>query len=204
VTIYQLELPFNTRYAASLRDGSLGNPLATWDEKRDWHAYAIDQLAAAGYERSSAYTMVRAGRDVKFVYRNSVWHGCDLIGAGVASFGHMNGVHLQNVDGWDEYVGRLRDGQSVIARAYVTSERERLTRELLLQLKLGEVSSEPFRRKFGVDVLEVFAPALAGLAARGMLTVDDGTVRLTREGLVRVDSLLPALYDEKFRGARYT
>ena len=204
VTIYQLELPFNTRYAASLRDGSLGNPLATWDEKREWHAYAIDALAAAGYERSSAYTMVRAGRDVKFVYRNSVWHGCDLIGAGVASFGHINGVHLQNVDSWDEYVGRLREGGSVIARAYATSERERLTRELLLQLKLGEVSGEPFRDKFGVDVLEVFAPALARLAARGMLTVDDDTVRLTRDGLMRVDSLLPELYEEKFRGARYT
>jgi oxygen-independent coproporphyrinogen-3 oxidase len=204
VTIYQLELPYNTRYAASLRDGALGQPIATWDEKREWHTYAIETLAAAGYERSSAYTMVRAGRDVKFVYRNSVWHGCDLIGAGVASFGHMSGVHLQNVDSWDEYVGRLREGQSVIARAYATSERERLTRELLLQLKLGEVESEPFRRKFGVDVTEAFAPALGRLAGRGMLTVDDGTVRLTREGLVRVDSLLPELYDEKFRGARYT
>ena len=204
VTIYQLELPFNTRYAASLRDGSLPVPIATWDEKREWHAYAIEQLEAAGYERSSAYTMVRAGRDIKFVYRNSVWNGCDLLGAGVASFGHVNGVHLQNVDSWDEYVGRLREGSSVIARAYATTERERLTRELLLQLKLGEVESEPFRRKFGVDILEAFAPALSRLAARGMLTVEDGAVRITREGLVRVDSLLPELYDEKFRGARYT
>ncbi len=163
VTIYQLELPYNTRYAASVRDGSLPVQLATWDEKREWHAYAIETLAAAGYERSSAYTMVRAGRDVKFVYRNSVWHGCDLIGAGVASFGHMSGVHLQNVDSWDEYVGRLREGQSVIARAYATSERERLTRELLLQLKLGEISAEPFRRKFGVDVIDAFAPAWSRL-----------------------------------------
>jgi oxygen-independent coproporphyrinogen-3 oxidase len=204
VTIYQLELPFNTRYAASLRDGALPRPLATWDEKRAWHAYAIEQLAAAGYERSSAYTMVRAGRDIKFVYRDSVWHGCDLLGTGVASFGHVNGVHMQNVDGWDEYIGRLAEGRSVLARAYATSERERLTRELLLQLKLGEVGSEPFRRKFGVDVLETFAPAFARLAGRGMLTVEDGAVRLTREGLVRVDSLLPELYDERFRGARYT
>ena len=141
---------------------------------------------------------------MKFVYRNSVWHGCDLIGAGVASFGHMNGVHLQNVDSWGEYVGRLREGRPVIARAYGTSERERLTRELLLQLKLGEIRSASFREKFGVDVLDVFAPAFARLAARGMLTVEDGAVRLTRDGLLRVDSLLPELYEEKFRGARYT
>jgi oxygen-independent coproporphyrinogen-3 oxidase len=204
VTIYQLELPFNSRYAASLRDGTLERPIATWNEKREWHSYAIDELAAAGYERSSAYTMVKSGRGVKFVYRNSVWNGCDLLGTGVASFGHVSGVHLQNVDGWGEYVGRLREGRSVIARAYATNERERLTRELLLQLKLGEVASEPFRRKFGVDVLEAFAPALARLQQRGMLRVEEGAVRLTRDGLVRVDSLLPELYDPKFRGARYT
>ena len=204
VTIYQLELPFNTRYASSLRDGSLQRPLATWEEKREWHAYAMDELAAAGFEPSSAYTMVRAGRGVKFVYRNSVWNGCDLIGTGVASFGHINGVHVQNVDGWGEYVGRLREGLSPVGRAYPTSERERLTRELLLQLKLGEVPVGPFRQKFGVDVREAFAPALARLAARGMLAVEGETIRLTRDGLLRVDSLLPELYDPEFRGARYT
>ena len=204
VTIYQLELPFNSRYAASVQDGSLERPLATWAEKREWHGYAVDELAAAGYERSSAYTMVRRGSGASFVYRNSVWNGCDLLGTGVASFGHVNGVHMQNVDSWGEYVGRLREGLPVIARAYATSERERLTRELLLQLKLGEVATEPFRAKFGVDVLEAFAPALARLAARGMLSVEDGTIRVSRDGLLRVDSLLPELYEPHFLGARYT
>ena len=204
VTIYQLELPFNTRYAASLADGSLAQPIATWDEKREWHSYAVEQLAAAGYERSSAYTMVRTGHAAAFVYRNSVWSGCDLIGAGVASFGHISGVHVQNVDSWGEYVGRLRDGRPILARAYATSERERLTRELILQLKLGEVASEPFRRKFGADVLETFAPALDGLRRRGLLTIEGGAIRLTPEGLVRVDSMLPEFYEPAFRGARYT
>ena len=37
-----------------------------------------------------------------------------------------------------------------------------------------------------------------------MLTVENGGVRLTPEGLVRVDSLLPELYEDQFRGARYT
>ena len=28
----------------------------------------------------------------------SLWHGADMFGTGVASFGHVNGVHVQNVD----------------------------------------------------------------------------------------------------------
>ncbi len=111
---------------------------------------------------------------------------------------------MQNVDGWGEYLGRLRAGRPVVARAYATSEHERLTRELILQLKLGEVESEPFRRKFGVDVLEAFAPALARLSERGLLAVEGNTIVLTPAGLVRVDTMLPELYEPAFRGARYT
>ena len=37
-----------------------------------------------------------------------------------------------------------------------------------------------------------------------MLTVSNGSVRLTRQGLLRVDSLLPRFYDERYKGGRYT
>ena len=38
-------------------------------------------------------TMVHAkrGRKMEFVYRDSLWHGADMLGTGVASFGHMGG-----------------------------------------------------------------------------------------------------------------
>ena len=58
VTVYQMELPYNTVYSKDLLAGD-GEPLALadWKTKRAWHAYAFEQLAAAGYVRSSAYTM---------------------------------------------------------------------------------------------------------------------------------------------------
>ena len=59
-------------------------------------------MIAAGYSVSSAYTLVR-DKSVQFVYRDSLWHGADMFGTGVASFGHMNGVHVQNVDTWEDY-----------------------------------------------------------------------------------------------------
>ncbi|MFN7961441.1 MAG: coproporphyrinogen-III oxidase family protein [Thermoanaerobaculia bacterium] len=204
VTIYQLELPYNTRYAASLLEGSLGEPLADWQAKRAWHRYAIEELAAHGYERSSAYTMVKKDRGARFVYRNSVWQGCDLLGTGVASFGHINGVHMQNVDGWGEYIALLQQGTLPLGRAFVTSEEERLTRELILQLKLGELSGAPFQEKFGVDIFQAFAPAFERLAEQGMIELAPGVVRLKPEGLLQVDRLLPEFYAEKYRNARYT
>ena len=59
VTIYQMELPFNTVYSKDILGGVIETPVADWPTKRAWVDYAFDELAAAGYSVSSAYTMVK-------------------------------------------------------------------------------------------------------------------------------------------------
>ncbi len=208
VTIYQLELPYNTRFTKSLLNGELMLPVADWETKRRWHDYAIEEFSKAGYDISSAYTMVRDKAKCRFVYRNSLWRGADLIGMGVASFSHLSGVHFQNVDGWGEYLARLglagADPALPLGRARKTTRDEQLTRELILQLKLGKIGSAYFEKKFGVDVLERYAEPFAKLEKSGMLGVRDGEIELTRKGLLQVDTLLPEFYDQQYYGKRYT
>ncbi len=205
VTIYQMELPFNTRYSGRLlEEGTLDVPLATWDDKRAWHDFAIEELIKAGYEISSGYTMVKSKARTRFVYRDSVWEGCDLLGTGVASFSHLSGVHFQNLDGWGEYLATVGEDRLPLGRALPTTERDRLVRETILQLKRGRLETAPLEAKFGVSIAETFAEPLAKLAADEMLQVHDGAIELTRRGLLRVDSLLPAFYDDSHRGRRYT
>ena len=96
VTIYQMELPFNTVYSKDILGGVIETPVADWATKRAWVDYAFDQLAAAGYSVSSAYTMVKDPKRVNFSYRDNLWQGSDLLATGIASFGHVNGVHYQN------------------------------------------------------------------------------------------------------------
>ncbi|HYN22051.1 MAG TPA: coproporphyrinogen-III oxidase family protein [Thermoanaerobaculia bacterium] len=208
VTIYQMELPYNTVYSQSVLGGSFDQPLADWPTKRAWHDYAFAELAAAGYVLSSAYTMVKPkGASSRFVYRDSVWHGSDMLGAGVASFSHLSGVHFQNVSGWNEYLGMLAERRLPLGRGLAITARERLTREMILQLKLGSLALPYFRDKFGVDVLTEFAPAWEQLQAEGMLrhgAGNAGKIELTRAGLLQVDRLLPSFYDDRYRNARYT
>ncbi len=204
VTIYQMELPFNTVYSRRLLGGDQALAVADWATKRSWQDHAIEELSRGGFEISSAYTMVKRGAPVRFVYRDSVWHGCDLLGAGVASFSHVSGVHFQNEAGWEPYLTRVESGEPPLARAFETSAAERLTRETILQLKLGRLDAGYFRDKFGVDLAERFGPALARLQSQGLLQLDNGTVRLTRQGLLRVDTLLPEFYDPRYQGSRYT
>lgn len=204
ITIYQMELPFNTVYSKAVLDGAMEAPVADWQTKRAWHDYAIDRFCAAGYEVSSGYTLVKKEQKTHFLYRDALWEGADLLAAGVASFGHLSGMHYQNQSAWKPYLDALDAGRLPLARAFATSERDRLTRETILQLKRGWLATERLRAKFGVDVRELFASAFAELEAHGMLTLHGERVELTRKGLLQVDALLPEFYEEKYRGARYT
>jgi len=64
---------------------------------------------------------------------DALWHGADMFGTGVASFGHVNGVHLQNVDTWEQYIEKLDRDELPLGRALPVTPRERLIREMILQ-----------------------------------------------------------------------
>ncbi len=207
VTIYQMELPYNTTISRDLIKGTqqFADPVANWSTKRRWVAEAFEALERAGYHVGSAYTAVKRPGRTRFVYRDRLWQGADMAALGVASFGHLNGVHVQNLDTWERYTGAIHEGRLPLSRAYRPTDEERLIRELVLQLKLGTIAPAYFQDKYGVDVLNRFEAAFASLLAEGHAAeVTRDRVTLTREGLLRVDVLLPRFFLPRHAGIRYT
>ena len=207
VTIYQMELPYNTTISADILKGAgqFSDHVATWDTRRRWMAEAFEALGRAGYAIGSAYTAVKDPSRTRFVYRDRLWEGADLAALGVASFGHMSGVHMQNVDTWEAYAAAVDRGTLPLGRAYRPTEDERLIRETILQLKRGAIRPDYFAGKFGVDIRDRFAPVWRSLSAEGYLATDsDDRITLTREGLLRVDMLLHRFFLPEHRGVRYT
>jgi oxygen-independent coproporphyrinogen-3 oxidase len=195
ITIYQMEIPYNTTIYQEMKEhGDKTAPVADWDTKRRWVREAFSALEEAGYTIGSAYTAVRDPNQTKFVYRDELWKGADMISLGVASFGHVAGRHFQNEKDNGPYFGRLDTGNLPIHRAYRLSDEERLIREFALQLKLGRVDSGYFKDKFDVEIKERFAEPLASLEEEGYADLRNEEVRLTREGLLRVDWLLPRFF----------
>lgn len=207
VTIYQMELPYNTTISGDLikHGGQFEDPVAGWSVKRRWVAEAFEALERAGYHIGSAYTAVKNPARTKFVYRDRLWEGADLLGLGVASFGHINGVHVQNLDTWPKYQDAIERGEIPLGRAYQPTAEERLIREFVLQLKRGAIRPDYFAQKYGVDVLSRFSAGLDAIQSAGYLaerTAD--RVALTRDGLLRVDVLLPNFFLPQHAGIRYT
>jgi oxygen-independent coproporphyrinogen-3 oxidase len=207
VTIYQMELPFNTTISADLLQGTQKFPdqVASWDARRRWVREAFAALERAGYTIGSAYTAVKNPSTARFVYRDRLWQGADLAGLGVASFGHVNGVHLQNLDRWETYGEAIEAGRLPLGRAYRPSDEERLIRELILQLKRGAIQPAYFDEKFGVNVRNRFASIWQSIADDGFLEEStDERVALSRDGLLRVDMLLHRFFLPEHRDIRYT
>jgi oxygen-independent coproporphyrinogen-3 oxidase len=207
ITIYQMELPYNTTITKDLlqKTGQMTGTVAGWDTKRRWVQDAFAALERAGYHIGSAYTAVKDPSKTRFIYRDRLWQGADMAGLGVASFGHINGVHVQNKDSWEAYSEAIERGELPLARAYRPTGDERMRRELVLQLKLGRLRPAYFAEKYKVDILTQFADQFASLRTEGYLTqADHEGVTLSRDGLLRVDSLLPRFFKPEHTNIRYT
>lgn len=204
VTIYQMELPFNTVISQDILGKKVENPVADWKTKRDWVDYAFNEFIAAGYSVSSAYTVVKDPSKVNFSYRDNLFSGADLLATGIASFGHASGVHYQNLPDMKHYLETIESGSLPLGRGFAPTEYQRLIREMVLLLKRGYLDVGYFRSKFGVNILDEWKEAWAIHVNDGLAKIDGDSISLTREGLLRVDSMLPAFFEPEHRGIRYT
>jgi len=204
VTIYQMEVPYNTGiYQQMKTEGKLVAPVADWETKRAWVDYAYREFEKVGYTVTSGTTVVRDPEKVKFEYRHGLFSGADILSIGVASFGHLNGVHYQNDHDFAPYMDAVNAGQLPVHRALTPTADECLIREFILLLKLGRVQVDYFTAKFGVNPRQRFAEPLQRLVDWGFVTQHNGTISINREGLLQVDRLLHEFFLPEHNTGRY-
>jgi len=207
VTIYQMEIPFNTSiYKEMKKKGEDVAPVAGWQTKRRWVDEAFSAFEKAGYKVLDAYTVVKNPEVTRFVYREKLWTGADMIGLGVSSFGHINGAHIQNEKDYGPYLKRVKSNEFPINRGLVITDDEKMIREFILQMKTGSVDLSYFTKKFSVNICTQFSQVLEKLSEDLFLSVDKAThtIELNRKGLLQVDVLLHEFFLPEHRNARYT
>jgi oxygen-independent coproporphyrinogen III oxidase len=204
VTIYQMELPYNTVISQEMIKKGLDSPIADWPTKRRWVDYAFAEFQERGYRVASAYTLATTKKPCRFIYTDALWHGGDMIGLGVSSFSHFGGVHFQNAHNFEEYVRILESDNLPLWRALPLTPKQRLIREVILQLKTGALDMRYFHRKFGVDVWPEFQDAFERLSQERMLKRDKEKIELTRSGILQIDHFLTEFFEPEAKTARYT
>ncbi len=204
VTIYQMEIPYNTTIYKEMKEqGANAAPVADWATKRRWVGEAFEQLEKHGHHVGSAYTAVKDSSTIRFVYRDQLWDGADMLALGVSSFGHLGGVHYQNEAHMAPYMEAVKSGRLPISRALPITSEETMIRQFVLNMKLGRLVPAKFQTRFGVDVVERWRDSLEIFEAQGMLTFSNDLIELTRDGLLQVDRLLHAFFLPQHTKIRY-
>jgi coproporphyrinogen III oxidase-like Fe-S oxidoreductase len=203
VTIYQMELPYNTVISQEMIGKEQASPIADWPQKRRWVDYAFERFQESGYRIASAYTLATTAKPCRFIYTDALWHGGDMIGLGVASFSHFGGVHFQNAHSFEEYIRMLESGSLPLGRALPLTPKQGLIREMILQLKTGALDTRYFHGKFGVDIWREFEPVYEELRQEGLLDRQGETIALTRRGLLQVDHFLSEFFEPELKTVRY-
>src|SRR5687768_11183277 len=200
-SLYSLILEEKTPLYAQVTGGRLSVP--DEDATAEMYERAIDRLGAARYVQ---YEISNWARDTDHETTNdqrpttndegqskipfrachhnlAYWLNADYLACGAGAHGHVFPRRYFDVLGIDEYIGRVRAGQSPIAEVTELSRRDLAAETMFMGLRLNAgVSYEHFRDRCGVELGAVFGDELAALAAQGLLEHDDAGVRLTERG----------------------
>jgi oxygen-independent coproporphyrinogen-3 oxidase len=126
-----------------------------------------------------------------------------MIGLGVSSFSHFGGVNFQNAHQVEDYIRMLETDELQLWRAVPLTSKQKLIREMILQLKTGALDMEYFSRKFQVDIWQEFQPVYERLSEQQLLERKGERIELTRRGLLQVDHFLSEFFEPELKSVRY-
>jgi oxygen-independent coproporphyrinogen-3 oxidase len=185
ISAYALIVEEGTRLAARIRRDELPPP--DDDDLADKYLIADERLSAAGY---AAYEVSNWATSTASRCRHNLgyWRSDHWWGIGPGAHSHVGGVRWWNAKHPRAYASRLAEGLSpAYAREVLTPEHRRVER-ILLELRLTDGLANSL-------LTSTEQGRLADLRARGLATVQDGKLILTRAGRLLADGVIRELLD---------
>lgn len=153
---------------------------------------AIDTLLAAGWEHYEVSNFARPGHRCR--HNDAYWSGRPYYAFGPGAARYVDGRRETNHRSTTAYVKRMAAGQSPVAQSETLSSEDRARERLVFGLRRIEgVSGRWFRESTGRDMLGLTGRTIEKYEKLGLFEWDDGTLRLTRRGLMVSDAIWPDL-----------
>ena len=155
----------------------------------DMYESAMSSLEGAGYEQYEISNVSRPGRRSR--HNLKYWTDGNWLGFGPGAHSTWDGTRWRNLSGTSDYVRAVRSGVSVRVDFRQLSADERLGDALFTGLRLNDgIDVENLSRQYGVDVLRRFGERLAPFSEAGILSIEDGRLRLTRKGMLLANEVM--------------
>jgi oxygen-independent coproporphyrinogen-3 oxidase len=202
-SLYSLILEEKTPLYAQVVGGRISVP--DEDATADMYERAIELLGAAGYQQYEISNWARAKElgvgsweldspsptsnpqpltPAYACHHNlAYWLNADYLACGAGAHGHVYPRRYFDVLGIDEYIGRVRSGQTPIAEITDLDQGDLRAETMFMGLRLNAgVSYAHFRDRCGIELEAAYGPLLADLAEQGLLEGYSPRVRLAVRG----------------------
>ncbi|HTA40562.1 MAG TPA: radical SAM family heme chaperone HemW [Candidatus Acidoferrales bacterium] len=179
VSTYGLTVEEGTPYA----DWQAREPQAFFDDTREAQLYAmaIDTLRAAGYEHYEVSNFARPGQRCR--HNENYWANGEYAGLGVGAASYRAGVRAVHVRELEPYIAASLDGGPIPSESERLEGFRRAGEAIMLALRTSQgVRLADFKNRYGVDLLEHYAPVVGRFTEAGLLERSDDALRLTERG----------------------
>ncbi len=175
LSLYALTLEHGTPLAAWVVQGLVAPP--DDDLAATMYEWAGERLAQAGYRQYEISNWAQEGYACR--HNLQYWRNEPYLGLGAGAHGWMVGVRTVNVRAPEAYIRRMQEARrplpfprtpaTVEARRLSPAEAMEITMMMGLRLTEEGVGRMEFRRRFGVDLVEVYAEPIARLRKWGLV-----------------------------------
>ncbi|HVH25878.1 MAG TPA: radical SAM family heme chaperone HemW [Vicinamibacterales bacterium] len=153
------------------------------DDAATMYLAAMGRLDAVGYRQYEISNVARSGRQSR--HNLKYWQDGEWMGFGCGAHSTRRAVRWRNVASTEEYVQRLRAGESPAVDHQWRTTEGRLGDALFTGLRLTEgVNLDAIRSIYGVDVWDRYGGQLEPFLQTGILRRDGCRISLTREGML--------------------
>lgn len=179
ISLYGLTIEPKTALARWTDRGSVSP--SDEDQYAQEFLLADSMMSEAGYEHYEVSNFARPGKRSR--HNSAYWSGAEYIGAGPSAHSFDGERRSWNVDAYADWAARLARGESVIADSELLTAENRFAEKVYLGLRTND----------GLPLSASDSRSTRQWSEKGWAIVDDGVVRLTSEGWLRLDSLAAAL-----------
>ncbi len=194
LSLYALTLEAGTRFERLYAGGKLDLP----DEDAELNMYerSIALLTGAGYAHYEVSNFARPG--FRSRHNQVYWRNEEYLGVGPGAVSYLNGRRYKRERLPARYVEKVTHCADLAVESECLTDLETLGETLMLGLRLRDgLPLAPIRERFHVDPLARFAPQIAKLTERGLLTLENDALRLTHQGLLLANDALSEFVGEE-------
>ena len=161
------------------------------DLDAEFFGLTMDMLENAGFEQYEISNYAQPGK--KCLHNRIYWEYNEYFGFGPSAHSFYKGKRYWNVNDLVKYYKQIKAGLLPKAGEEVLSDQQKAEEEIFLGLRTSGIDLKKMKNIYNLDILKNKAAEITSFTERGFVVVENGCLRLTKQGKAFADMIATEL-----------